>query len=104
MRSAHLQPRPPSQRTTELNMSRDGPERPPAERGEMQLFEPIDIGGVTLRNRVMMAVHGPRLSQARYLRYLDERSRDIGLVGLHAFHGVMNFPFAQGPFIASFAA
>ena len=70
----------------------------------MQLFEPIDIGGVTLRNRVMMAVHGPRLSQARYLRYLDERSRDIGLVGLHAFHGVMNFPFAQGPFLASYAA
>ena len=71
---------------------------------DMQLFEPIDIGGVTLRNRIMMAVHGPRLSQARYLRYLDERSRDIGLVGLHAFHGVMNFPFAPGPFIASFAA
>ena len=69
-----------------------------------QLFEPIDIGGVTLRNRLMMAVHGPRLSQARYLRYLDERSRDVGLVGLHAFHGVMNFPFGPGPFVASYAA
>jgi 2,4-dienoyl-CoA reductase-like NADH-dependent reductase (Old Yellow Enzyme family)/thioredoxin reductase len=71
---------------------------------ETKLFEPIDIGGVTLRNRVMMAVHGPRLSQARYLRYLDERSRDVGLVGLHAFHGVMNFPFGPGPFLTSFAA
>ena len=70
----------------------------------MQLFEPIDIGGVTLRNRLMMAVHGPRLSQARYLRYLDERSRDVGLVGLHAFHGVMNFPFGPGPFVVSYAA
>jgi 2,4-dienoyl-CoA reductase-like NADH-dependent reductase (Old Yellow Enzyme family)/thioredoxin reductase len=70
----------------------------------MQLLEPIDIGSMRLRNRVMMAVHGPRLSQARYLRYLDERSRDIGLVGLHAFHGVMNFPFAAGPFVASYAA
>jgi 2,4-dienoyl-CoA reductase-like NADH-dependent reductase (Old Yellow Enzyme family)/thioredoxin reductase len=70
----------------------------------MHLLEPIEIGGVTLRNRVMMAVHGPRLSQARYLRYLDERSRDIGLVGLHAFHGVMNFPFAAGPFLAAHAA
>jgi heterodisulfide reductase subunit A-like polyferredoxin len=29
----------------------------------MLLFEPIDIGGVTLRNRVMMAVHGPRLGR-----------------------------------------
>ena len=27
-----------------------------------------------------------------------------GLVGLHAYHGVMNFPFGPGPFLPSFAA
>jgi 2,4-dienoyl-CoA reductase-like NADH-dependent reductase (Old Yellow Enzyme family)/thioredoxin reductase len=28
----------------------------------------------------------------------------VGLVGLHAFHGVMNFPFGPGPFLPSYSA
>jgi 2,4-dienoyl-CoA reductase-like NADH-dependent reductase (Old Yellow Enzyme family)/thioredoxin reductase len=37
------------------------------------LFEPIDIGTVKLKNRVVIPAHGPRLPPARYLRYLEER-------------------------------
>jgi 2,4-dienoyl-CoA reductase-like NADH-dependent reductase (Old Yellow Enzyme family) len=45
------------------------------------LFDPIAIGGVEVRNRTVMTTHGPRLGQARYERYLEERSRGgVGLV------------------------
>ena len=70
----------------------------------MQLFEPIRLGALDLRNRIMMTVHGPRLSADRYLRYLDERTRDVALVGVHAIGGVFNFPFEPGGFVASYAA
>lgn len=59
---------------------------------------PITIGSMEARNRIMMATHGPRLSQARYLRYLDERAR--GGVGIAGFNfgplGLMQFPFGPG--------
>jgi 2,4-dienoyl-CoA reductase-like NADH-dependent reductase (Old Yellow Enzyme family)/thioredoxin reductase len=61
-------------------------------------FDPIDIGDLHLRNRLMMTTHGPRLSQSRYLRYLDVRSRDVALVGLHAAHGIGGFPPGPGQF------
>src|SRR5215469_2469944 len=45
------------------------------------LFDPITIGGVEVRNRTVTTAHGPRLGQARYERYLEERSRGgVGLV------------------------
>lgn len=63
-----------------------------------RLREPIAIGPVTAKNRLMMTTHGPRLSQARYLRYLEERAR--GGIGLAGFNlgplGVMQFPFGPG--------
>jgi 2,4-dienoyl-CoA reductase (NADPH2) len=62
-----------------------------------------ELGSLDLRNRIMMTVHGPRLSADRYLRYLDERSRDAALVGVHAIGGVFNFPFEPGRFVASYA-
>jgi hypothetical protein len=33
------------------------------------LQEPIEIGGRTVRNRVIMTTHGARLTQARYVPY-----------------------------------
>jgi 2,4-dienoyl-CoA reductase-like NADH-dependent reductase (Old Yellow Enzyme family)/thioredoxin reductase len=71
---------------------------------EMRLFQPIDVGGLALRNRLMMTVHGPRLSPERYLRYLHERSRDVGLVGLHAMYGVMSYPAGPGRFVPGYAS
>ncbi|MDO9490115.1 MAG: FAD-dependent oxidoreductase [Sphingomonadaceae bacterium] len=59
---------------------------------------PIAIGGKTARNRIMMSTHGPRLPQARYLRYLEERA--AGGIGIAGFNlgplGVMQFPFGPG--------
>ena len=63
-----------------------------------RLRAPIAIGGVTARNRMMMTTHGPRLSQARYLRYLEDRAK--GGIGMAGFNlgplGVMQFPFGPG--------
>jgi 2,4-dienoyl-CoA reductase-like NADH-dependent reductase (Old Yellow Enzyme family) len=68
-----------------------------------RLFEPIDIGAMTLRNRIMMTVHGPRLPEERYHLYLAARSLDVGLVGLHAMYGVYDFPFGPAPHTPSYA-
>jgi len=68
------------------------------------LRQPIALGSLTIPNRIMCTTHGPRLSQLRYLRYLEERAR--GGVGLMGFNlgplGLMQFPFGPGrPFPAS---
>ena len=58
----------------------------------------IAIGGVTARNRIMMATHGPRLSQPRYLRYIEERARGgVALMGFNlGILGSMAYPFGPG--------
>jgi len=63
-----------------------------------QLQTPIAIGALTARNRLMMTTHGPRLPQARYLRYLEARARNgVGLAGFNLGPlGVMQFPFGPG--------
>jgi 2,4-dienoyl-CoA reductase-like NADH-dependent reductase (Old Yellow Enzyme family) len=62
------------------------------------LSQPIALGSLTIPNRIMFTTHGPRLSQPRYLRYLEERAR--GGVGLMGFNlgplGLMQFPFGPG--------
>ena len=62
------------------------------------LFEPVTVGGLALRNRLVMTTHGPRVPQPRYLRYLHERSQDVALVGLSASLGVYGFPVGPGSF------
>src|SRR5205085_8243277 len=67
------------------------------------LREPISIGPVELRNRLMMTVHGPRLSQHRYLRYLEERVRGgVALVGLSAAVGLYDLALGPGRFHAAY--
>lgn len=52
------------------------------------LFQPISIGDIRLRNRLMMTTHGTKLSEVRYLRYLEERaSGGVGLIGIPAANG-----------------
>src|SRR3954454_5677737 len=68
------------------------------------LQDPISIGPIELRNRVMMTVHGPRLSQHRYLRYLEERVRGgVALVGLSAAVGLYDLPLGPGRYHAAYA-
>lgn len=68
------------------------------------LFQPIQLGPVQVRNRVMMTTHGPRLPLGRYLRYLEERARGgIGLIGISAGLGVYNEPTGPGRFLPAYA-
>lgn len=45
-----------------------------------------------------MTTHGPRLPAARYRRYLEERSSQVAMVGIHAGYGLGSFPPAPGRF------
>jgi 2,4-dienoyl-CoA reductase-like NADH-dependent reductase (Old Yellow Enzyme family) len=64
------------------------------------LRQPIELGGLRVRNRLMMPTHGPRLPQGRYLRYLEERARGgVGLIGFNLGPlGIMQFPLGPGQF------
>jgi 2,4-dienoyl-CoA reductase-like NADH-dependent reductase (Old Yellow Enzyme family)/NAD(P)-dependent dehydrogenase (short-subunit alcohol dehydrogenase family) len=62
------------------------------------LQQPIRLGPLTIPNRIMLTTHGPRLSQPRYLRYIEERAK--GGVGLMGFNlgplGLMQMPLGPG--------
>jgi len=70
------------------------------------LEQPIRLGSLTIPNRIMFTTHGPRLSQARYERYIEARAK--GGVGLMGFNlgplGIMQFPFGPGRGDPAFAA
>src|SRR5258708_30423985 len=71
-----------------------------------RLFEPIAIGGLRARNRVVMTAHGPGLSQTRYVRYLVERGRGgVGLIITNAqgsLYRQTNYPKGIGRFIPEY--
>lgn len=47
------------------------------------LLSPIDIAGLTVKNRLMLTTHNPKMSEARYLEYLRTRvTGGVGLVGI----------------------
>lgn len=46
----------------------------------------------------MMTTHGPRLPQRRYLPYLEARSGEVAMVGIHAAYGMGQFPPGPGRF------
>jgi 2,4-dienoyl-CoA reductase-like NADH-dependent reductase (Old Yellow Enzyme family)/thioredoxin reductase len=65
--------------------------------GFERLFEPLDIGNFTVRNRIVNTTHGTALPEARDLAYLRARAEGgAGLMGLHASHGVYEFVVAPG--------
>jgi 2,4-dienoyl-CoA reductase-like NADH-dependent reductase (Old Yellow Enzyme family) len=70
------------------------------------LQQPIRLGNLDLPNRIMFTTHGPRLSQARYVQYIEERAK--GGVALMGFNlgplGIMQFPFGPGRGDPAFAA
>jgi 2,4-dienoyl-CoA reductase-like NADH-dependent reductase (Old Yellow Enzyme family)/thioredoxin reductase len=46
-----------------------------------RLFQPIDVGGLEVKNRIVFPAHGPRIAGQRYLRYLEERLKNgVGFV------------------------
>ncbi|MSQ72930.1 MAG: FAD-binding protein [Betaproteobacteria bacterium] len=62
------------------------------------LLQPIAIGPLTARNRLMMTTHNPKLTEARYLGYLEERvAEGPGLVGVPVLsESVSGLVFAAG--------
>ena len=74
--------------------------KPPA--AFRRLFEPLTIGSLTLRNRIVNTMHGSGLGEARDLRYLQERARGgASLLGVHASGGVYGYTIGPGPRTAS---
>lgn len=47
------------------------------------LLSPFAIGGKTVRNRIMLTTHNPKMSEERYLQYLETRvAGGVGMVGI----------------------
>jgi 2,4-dienoyl-CoA reductase-like NADH-dependent reductase (Old Yellow Enzyme family)/thioredoxin reductase len=66
--------------------------------GLRRLFEPIEIGPVTVRNRIVNTTHGTGLGEARDLRYLQERARGgAGFLGVNAGVGIYGYSVGFGP-------
>jgi 2,4-dienoyl-CoA reductase-like NADH-dependent reductase (Old Yellow Enzyme family)/thioredoxin reductase len=60
--------------------------------GFRRLFEPFQLGGMRLRNRIVNTTHGTGLGEERDLRYLTERARGgVGLMGIHGSMGVATY-------------
>src|SRR4051812_21367079 len=67
-------------------------------RGFRRLFEPLDIGNFTVRNRIVNTTHGTALPEERDIRYLVERARGgAALLGVHSSHGVYSYSISPGP-------
>src|SRR5579863_3380540 len=66
--------------------------------GFRRLFQPLQIGNFTVRNRIVNPTHGTALGEARDLRYLQERARGgAGLLGVHSSAGVYGYAIGTGP-------
>jgi 2,4-dienoyl-CoA reductase-like NADH-dependent reductase (Old Yellow Enzyme family)/thioredoxin reductase len=66
--------------------------------GLRRLFEPLDIGNFTVRNRIVNTTHGTALGDDRDVRYLRERARGgAALLGVHSSTGIYSFAIGPGP-------
>ncbi len=69
------------------------------------LFQPINLGSLLVRNRLMMTTHHTRLSEGRNLRYLEERARGgVGLIGINSGEGVHHYSVGPGRFVPGHAS
>ena len=74
------------------------PTAEPVAAGFRRLFEPLVVGNVTLRNRIVNTMHGTGLGEARELEYLRTRARGgAALLGVHASAGVYDYAIGVGP-------
>lgn len=63
-----------------------------------RLFEPLTIGPLTVRNRIVNTTHGTGLGADRDLEYLRARARGgAGLLGVHSMAGVYGYALGPGP-------
>ena len=59
-----------------------------------RLFDPIDVGGITIPNRIVRAPHGTRLSGDRLIAYHVARAK--GGVGMSTVSATSVHPNAPG--------
>ena len=66
--------------------------------GLRRLFEPLNLGAVTVRNRIVNTTHKTTLSETRELRYLQERARGgAGLLVVQGGEGARSFSVGTAP-------
>ncbi|MET7541420.1 FAD-dependent oxidoreductase [Streptomyces sp. NPDC005507] len=59
-----------------------------------RLLSPITLGGLTVRNRMMLTTHNPKMSERRYLKYLETRVRGgVGMVGIPVLSEAISTPY-----------
>ena len=63
-----------------------------------RLFEPVNMGGLQLRNRLMMTAHEPACPRTGICAISTSASREVALVGVHAAWGLSSFPPGPGTF------
>jgi 2,4-dienoyl-CoA reductase-like NADH-dependent reductase (Old Yellow Enzyme family)/thioredoxin reductase len=70
-----------------------------------RLFEPIDLGPIQVRNRIMLTTHGGAIPSGRYVRYLETRAAGgVGLVAVSgAQAGVAHVSSVASRFMPSYA-
>ena len=69
------------------------------------LFEPLDLGPVTLRNRLAMTTHSRDVGARRYERYVEARARGgAAFIGTFASRGLLNSATTPGRFFAEYGA
>src|SRR5258708_2651514 len=70
-----------------------------------RLFEPIDLGRIPRRTRIMLTTRGGAIPSGRYVRYLEARAAGgVGLVAVSgAQAGVAHISSVAGRFLPSYA-
>jgi 2,4-dienoyl-CoA reductase-like NADH-dependent reductase (Old Yellow Enzyme family)/NADH dehydrogenase FAD-containing subunit len=69
------------------------------------LFQPLDLGPVTLRNRLTMTTHTREIGARRYERYLRARAQGgAGSISVFASNGLINCATTPGRFLAEYGA
>ena len=66
--------------------------------GLRRLFEPLTLGAITVRNRIVNTTHKTTLSELRELRYLQERAKGgVGLMVVQGGEGARSFSIGCAP-------
>jgi 2,4-dienoyl-CoA reductase-like NADH-dependent reductase (Old Yellow Enzyme family)/thioredoxin reductase len=68
------------------------------------LFRPLELGRLTLRNRITMSTHNRDMGTRRYARYLEARARGgVASVGVQASVGLIDAATTPGTFLEAYA-
>lgn len=56
-------------------------------KSHLHLLQPLQIGPLTVPNRLMMTTHNPKMTDVRYRHYIEERAAGgVGLIGIPILH------------------